>query len=260
MLWRFWPERDRLPFMDIHQTGTREDRRLAAAIPTDPGAWRTLDDQYRFDYVMLNRYYIQGDRSLDALDADTSFALVFVDDAAALYLRRSGPLRAVADSFAYRVVPGSISGIQALGAALAADSTLRAAAAAELGRMIRESPFSGSAHSNLANIAMIEGRLGDARREILLALAADPGALYAQERLGVIALREGRPRAALDALARERPTKEHRPITERLKREARVLLRETETRQTELAAALAREPGRRDLADSLAAVKQRLAP
>src|SRR5207249_2455776 len=22
LLWRFWPDRDRLPFMDIHQTGT----------------------------------------------------------------------------------------------------------------------------------------------------------------------------------------------------------------------------------------------
>jgi hypothetical protein len=258
MLWRFWPERDRLPFIDIHQTGTREDRRLASAVTADPAAWRTLDAKYRFDYVMLNRYWIQGDRSLDALDADTSFALVFVDDAAALYVRRSGALSAVADSFAYRVVPGSISGIQALGASLSADSTLRAAVAAELMRMVTESEFSGSAHSNLANIAMMEGRLADARREILLALERDPGAVYAHERLGIIALSEGRPRAALDALSRERPAKEHRPITERLKIDARVLLREIEARRAELAAALQREPGRSDLADSLAAVTRRL--
>jgi hypothetical protein len=206
MLWRFWPERDRLPFMDIHQTGTREDRRLAAAIPLGEGAWGVLDGKYAFDYAMLNRYWIQGDRSLDALDADTSLALVFMDDAAALYLRRSR-FGALADSFAYRVLPGSVSGIQSLGAALAADSTRRRAAQAELERMVRESPFTGSAHSNLANIAMIEGRLSDARREILQALALDPGALYAHERLGVIALSEGRPRAALDALAREHPTR-----------------------------------------------------
>src|SRR5262249_17249776 len=30
VLWRFWPERDRLPFMDIHQSGTRADRDLYA--------------------------------------------------------------------------------------------------------------------------------------------------------------------------------------------------------------------------------------
>jgi tetratricopeptide (TPR) repeat protein len=259
MLWRFWPERDRLPFMDIHQTGTREDRRLAAALTQSEGAWRELDAKYAFDYVMLNRYWIEGDRSLDGLDADTSFALVFMDDAAALYLRRAGRFHALADSFAYRVLPGSVSGIQALGPTLAADSTRRSAAAAELQRMIRESPFTGSAHNNFANIAMIEGRLDEARREILLALALDPGTPYAHERLGLIALSEGRPRAALDALAREHPTKEHRPITERLKSEARVLLRETEARRRELEAALGREPGRRDLADSLAAVEQRLA-
>src|SRR5262249_33952110 len=28
VLWRFWPQRDRLPFMDIHQSGTRADREL----------------------------------------------------------------------------------------------------------------------------------------------------------------------------------------------------------------------------------------
>ena len=259
MLWRFWPERDRLPFMDIHQTGTREDRRLASAITTDPTAWSTLDAKHHFDYAILNRYWIQGDRSLEGLDADTSFALVFMDDAAAIYLRRSGPLGALADSFAYRVVPGSVSGIQRLGTSLAADSTRRAAAAAELARTIRESPFNGSAHSNLANIAMIEGRAQDARREIQLALAADPGTFYAHERLALIALGDGRPRLALEELEREHPEKEHRAITERLKREARVLLRETEARRAELKAALAREPGRRDLADSLAAVEHRLA-
>jgi len=26
LLWRFWPERDRLPFMDVHQAGTRRER------------------------------------------------------------------------------------------------------------------------------------------------------------------------------------------------------------------------------------------
>jgi hypothetical protein len=259
MIWRFWPERDRLPFMDIHQTGTREDRRLAAGVTTDPATWSVIDGKHRFDYALLNRYWIQGDRSLDALDADTSFAVVFMDDAAALYVRRSGPLRAVADSFAYRIVPAGTGGISRLGMELSAHPELRAGAAAELERMIRESEFSSSAHSNLANLAMIDGRFGDARREIEQALARDPGTRYAYERLAVIALSEGRPRAALDALSRERPEKAHRPITERLRREARIALRETEARRKEFRAALARDPARRDLADSLAAVERQLA-
>src|SRR2546428_844128 len=71
VLWRFWPDRLRLPFMDVHQTGTREDRRLVAALPTDPAAWRALDRRYRFDYALLNRFRNEGDGSQDALDADT---------------------------------------------------------------------------------------------------------------------------------------------------------------------------------------------
>ena len=125
--------------------------------------------------------------------------------------------------------------------------------------MIRESEYNGSAHSNLANLAMIEGRYEEARREIGLALARNPAMPYAWERLALIAMSERRPRTALDALAREKPKPEHRAITERLRREARALLTETEARRAELRAALAREPGRRDLADSLAATERRLA-
>src|SRR5262249_45980175 len=43
LLQRFWPERDRLPFIDIHQTGTREDRDLYALAMSDAQAWRELD-------------------------------------------------------------------------------------------------------------------------------------------------------------------------------------------------------------------------
>src|SRR5262249_50262014 len=88
-LYRFWPERDRLPFIAIHQTGTRADRDACALLYRDPSAWRTLDARHRFDYALLSRY--QPNPALDALDADSSFALVFVDDVAALFVRRDGP-------------------------------------------------------------------------------------------------------------------------------------------------------------------------
>ena len=106
LLWRFFPERERLPFTDVHQAGTREDRALVAAAATDPGAWRTLDAKYEFDWVLLNRWRVEGDRSLDIVDADTSFARVFLDDAAALYARRSGALAPVAAAYGYRLLPG----------------------------------------------------------------------------------------------------------------------------------------------------------
>jgi len=224
------PDRARLPFMDIHQTGTREDRRLAAFVPADPAAWGELDRRYRFDYALVNRYLIEGGRSLDALDADTSFALVFMDDNAALFVRREGTLAAVADSFAYRVIPAGPAGLGALGMALAADSTGRAAVAAELERSIHSSEFNASAHGYLADLAMMEGRDEAARTELRLALARNPSARYAWERLAVIALSEGRPRAALSALAHEKRRPEHREVRERLRREARGAIGRAEAR------------------------------
>ena len=53
-LYRFWPERERLPFIDIHQTGTRADRdalRATARRRVRVGA--SLDARHRFDYALL---------------------------------------------------------------------------------------------------------------------------------------------------------------------------------------------------------------
>ena len=104
LLWRFYPERDRLPFIDIHQAGTREDRRLVAMASTRRAAWQELDRHYRFDWVLFNRYRLENDKSLDLLDADPSFVLAFLDDNAALYVRRTGRMSGVADSFGYRTL------------------------------------------------------------------------------------------------------------------------------------------------------------
>jgi hypothetical protein len=60
-------------------------------------------------------------------------------------------------------------------------------------------------------------------------------------------------------LNRERPKPDHRRITEDLRFEARLELHALEDRRAELASERAASPGRRDLADSLAAVEQRLA-
>ena len=232
---------------------------LTAYVPTDPTAWSQLEELHHFDYALLNRYRSEGDRSLESLDADQRFALVFMDDNAAVYVRREGPLEAVADSFAYRVIPGGAGSMRALGSQLAADSTLRERARAELERVARSSEFNSSAHSNLANLAMLEGRFATARAELESTLTIAPWTPYTWERLALVALGEGRPRAALWAIAREKSTREHREVRERIRGDAKALERELESQRRELVAALQREPGRRDLADSLAAVERRLA-
>jgi len=200
LLYRFHPQRDRLPFMDIHQTGTREDRHLAAMAMADAGSWAALDRRYRFDWVIFNRYRAGQDRSTDILDADTSFALVFVDDVAAVYVRRSGPLAAVADSFGYRRMRAGLESAPAL-AALAADSLGRPALRRELERLRAESPFHATALSHEANMLFREGRLAEARVALRGALAIDSRFPFADARLAEVALALGR-RAEAGAAAR----------------------------------------------------------
>ncbi|MEO5616411.1 MAG: tetratricopeptide repeat protein, partial [Candidatus Eisenbacteria bacterium] len=198
LLWRFHPQRDRLPFMDIHQTGTVEDRRLSALALLDQDAWAALDRRHRFDWALFMRFRAGQDRSTDILDADTAFALVFLDDVAALYVRRSGAMADVAERLAYRVLRGGFESAPEIAAA-SADSSRRPALRADLERLRGESPFHATALSLEANILFREGRMAEAREALRRALAIDPRFPFAQARLAEVALALGRPAEALAA-------------------------------------------------------------
>jgi hypothetical protein len=123
LLYRFWPDRSRLPFMDVHQAGTTEIRRLYVEALSGEEGWRVLDRRFQFDYVIAQRRP-GAENLLDALDADTTFRAVFVDDVVALLVKRRGPYAALAEREGYRIVPIGPLGRNALRAACAAD-TLR---------------------------------------------------------------------------------------------------------------------------------------
>ncbi len=174
LLWRFFPERDRLPFMDIHQAGTSDIRRLYTFSLEKPEYWNELDAKFRFEWALLARLTFAADRLPDIIEADSSWALVFQDDAAMLFVRREGPMRAIAERFGYRVVPAGNRKLAVLSQELGRDRELRAAFRRELERTTHESPYTAQAHTMLANLARAEGRIEDARAELRLALAADP--------------------------------------------------------------------------------------
>lgn len=134
-MWRFWPDRERLPFM----SGSPEDsppeiRDLYYRAISSPEGWQALDARYHFDYALLSRRHIERYGLPDLLDADPGWAVVFVDDVAAVYVKREGPLAAVADSFAYRWVSGGRARIMAAARNAAGDSALRAEVHGELER------------------------------------------------------------------------------------------------------------------------------
>jgi len=204
LLYRFWPDRGRLPFMDIHQSGTRLDRDQYAWAQVRPDVWRELDRRYEFDYVLLTRKFFEHNLLLNLLDADDTWALVFLDDVMALYVRRAGPLSGLARDLAYREVPAGGNRLAALGETCARDSLVRARTTAELERAVQSSPRHAVALVLLANIALGEGRRADARDLLNGALALDPDQTGVRWRLAGMALDEGRPRDALAEVGRER--------------------------------------------------------
>ena len=220
LLYRFWPERERLPFMDIHQSGTPEIRDEYVDAMTSPEGWSRLREHYGIEWVLGWRVQVEGDHLLDHLDADSSFALVFLDDAAALYVRRHGPLAAVARAYGYRFLPGGRAAIGALGAACARDSALRGRVRIELERQAKGSAYDATAQSLLASIAMQESRWEDARVALTRALHVDPTTPRLHERLAIVALAESRWDDAAREIARERRIDPQDPmlpaLTERL--------------------------------------------
>jgi hypothetical protein len=205
LLWRFWPDSTRLPFMDIHQSGTREIRRLYQDAYSDDGAWRALDARYRFDFCLLARVPVPGQTLLDRLDADSTWALVFLDDVAALYVRRDGRLLGLAPDLAYRLLPAGPARLAPLSEAWSRDSTLADALSAELARQARESRRNASAWNLLGYIANGRGRDEQARAAFERAVELNPRLVPgAHAMLARILLRQGRPREALDEIAAER--------------------------------------------------------
>jgi hypothetical protein len=187
LLWRFWPERDRLPFITTQPENARpEDRDGLARALVSESAWRALDRRCRFDWALLDRSPSPGERLLDYVDADTSFVPVFEDDAAAVLVRRHGPLAAVADSFGFRVVPASRERREKLIAACERDPALRARARVELERQAASSPRNAFAEQALGALALMDGRAEEGRAHLERALAVRPTLASARRMLEAI--------------------------------------------------------------------------
>lgn len=252
LLYRFWPDRTRLPFMDIHQAGTPKLRLRYLRAFYRPIGWAELDRRYRFDWVLLDRVQAGADRLLDFLDADTSFSLVFLDDAAALYVRSQGTLSPVAERFGYRFLPAGTAGRRGRLQASLADSALRRPIISELEREASGSRWNATASSALADLALFEGRLADARASSLRVLEVTPRAIGTHGRLGRVALAEGRPRDALREYDRERTVSGPRPSTLLGIANAWRRLGESDRARVWYQRTLARDPGSQEARDSLA--------
>jgi hypothetical protein len=195
---RFWPDRERMPFVTTQpELSTAATRAAAYAALRRPADWQALDRDRRFDWVLLPREQDPGDHLLDVLDLDSAWVMVFGDDAGELYVRRNGPFAAIADSFGYGVVPGGRDGRGRMIDACGADTALRARARAEAERMAQASPMNGGAHHLLAFFALMDGRKDDAAAHLERAIERIPYVPRLREIRGDLAAEAGRPDEAL---------------------------------------------------------------
>ena len=246
--------------MDIHQAGGPAIRLQYMKAFARLEGWQALDRTFRFDYVVMDRRRHARTALLDVLDADTTWTLVFVDDAAALYVRRAGPLAAVAARFAYRQIPGGVAGLGPLGMAVAADSAVRRQVESELQRQIADSPWHAGALSLLANLALMDGRYADARAILAQGLAIQPTLGLGHQRLGMIDLEEARTREALREFDHERLLGGDRPGVALLIGSAWRRLGDASRARDWYRRELKVDPGSSAAAESLAAVDRRSTP
>ena len=205
MVYRFWPDRSRLPFMDIHQAGTLEDRYYYAWAQQDSSAWRFLDTKYHFDDVLLFTRQSADDSLIDWIGADTTrWALVESDDAASLFLRRDGRDASLAERWRYRVLPAGHAAWYPRLAAAIADAAKRHTLEAEFARAADSSPVNSRALTGLALLADADGREAEARALLNRAIRANPKEADVHRYLAELDLAGGDARGALSNLARER--------------------------------------------------------
>jgi hypothetical protein len=203
LLWRFYPDSTRLPFMDIHQAGTKQIRYEYAWAGQDSVAWRTLDGRWRFDWAISMRGAGARVGLLDFLDADTTWALVFSDDVAALYLRRDGRCAEQARAHGFRRLPGGTRALATLGEQAWNDSSVHREVLGEVRRAIASSEWNGRAHALAANLALQDARWAEAAEHLRQAMRFETGEELLHGRLGLALLHGGDPAGALREFERE---------------------------------------------------------
>lgn len=255
MLYRFYPDPGRLPFMDIHQAGTKQIRYVYAYALQDSNAWHEADRQFRFDYVMLPRTLAGSPDLADFLDADSTWALVFADDAAALWLRRGGSCDSLARAEGYRFMPGGTLASGRVGLIATRDSVARPAIRAEFERAIASSPWNARAHMYAGNLDMLEGQYESARTHYAEALRQQPLEAMIRERLGLAQLLTGRAAEALASFRGERAVNPAWPEADLREGQALAALGRTAEARKAYERSLVRAPQLSEARDSLATLR-----
>jgi tetratricopeptide (TPR) repeat protein len=160
LIWKTWPRRQ--VFVDGRNVEYGPVFIALAINWARPEIWSRLDARWHFDYAVIGnspRYVAE------VLDASSQWALVFWDDAALVYLRRTPANAALIRRDAYQLLKPNQSTFAYLTEDLR-DRRKAAAVLAELDRSIRGSELNVNAFQMRAYVLAELGRTADAVRDL----------------------------------------------------------------------------------------------
>jgi tetratricopeptide (TPR) repeat protein len=160
LIWKTWPRRQ--VFVDGRNVEYGPEFTFQAINWERPDIWTRLDAQWRFDYAVIGN---SPDYVAAVLDASPQWALVFWDDAALVYLRRTPANAALIRRDAYRLLKPNQLTFSYLAGNLR-DRRQAAAVLAELDRSVRSSDRNINARQMRAYVLGEMGRAADAVRDL----------------------------------------------------------------------------------------------
>lgn len=157
----------------------------------DAKLWSKLDGQYGFSAAVIE-YYLQADREpipyTDLLDKDPTWALVYLDDWTAVYVKAAPERRALIEKHALRhITPKMFRSLTLPGEMRMRDASQLEV---ELLRMIRERPDGVFAHLYAAKFYAFLGHIEAAEAHVKLAKALQPSNSYVWQTDALVLLQE----------------------------------------------------------------------
>ncbi|MDD5630121.1 MAG: hypothetical protein PHU21_13720, partial [Elusimicrobia bacterium] len=160
LIWKAWPRRQ--VFVDGRNVEYGPGFIAQALNWSRPEVWKRLDEEWRFDYAVIGN---SPGYSAEVLDASPQWALVFWDDAALVYLRRTPANAALIRRDAYRLLKPNQLSFGYLAADLR-DRRKAAAVLAELDRSVKASDRDVAALQMRAYVLAELDRPADAVRDL----------------------------------------------------------------------------------------------
>jgi tetratricopeptide (TPR) repeat protein len=165
----------------------------------DPAAWKQLEETYGFTYALIDFNVVRTEGNISYarhLDTNPAWALVYVDDWVAVYLKHTTANDPIIKRLQYRHLTPHLLESNTL-ASQTKEKDVEATIG-ELQRVIADNPEGIKGRIELGKLLLKQGKVALARSQAMDAIAAQPRRAEPYELLAAIALTEGNVHEAAD--------------------------------------------------------------